>query len=62
MEKQEYINEHHNFSTNLIQSKVFSWGEIHTGDCVMQTGSTLTLYSDGNAIFEATVWTNHTHC
>ncbi len=27
----------------------------------MAAGSTVTIYSDGNAKFEASVWTNHTH-
>jgi len=47
--------------TTPIESKTFQWNEIHVGDCVMQAGSTLLLYSDGVGKFQATVWTNHTH-
>ena len=61
MEKREFINEHVELTQNEVQAKVFTWNEIHTGDCVMQAGSTLILYSDGVGKFEAVVWTNHTH-
>jgi hypothetical protein len=45
----------------MQQSKRYNFGELRSGDCVMQAGGTLDIYSDGRAVFNATVWTNHTH-
>ena len=44
-----------------ISSVFFKWGEIRRGNCVMEDGSQLTLYSDGLGKFNATTYTNHTH-
>jgi len=42
-------------------SKHYDFGELRSGDCVMQAGGKLDIFSDGHAEFRATVWTNHTH-
>jgi hypothetical protein len=42
-------------------SKHYDFGELRSGDCVMQAGGKLDIFPDGHAEFRATVWTNHTH-
>ena len=46
---------------NPVFEKTFTWPQINAGDCVMQAGSTLNIYSNGLWEFTAVVWTNHTH-
>ena len=41
--------------TEGLASKWYSWGLLTYGDCTMFEGARWTLYSDGNAYFDATV-------
>jgi hypothetical protein len=41
-------------------SKVFPWGRLFAGDCVMDN-ATLVMLSNGVAHFTSVVFTNHTH-
>lgn len=43
-----------------VASKVFTWGRLFAGDCVMDN-ATLTMLSNGVAHFTSIVFTNHTH-
>ena len=42
-------------------SKSATWREIGFNDCVMTAGSTLTIYPDGTARFDAVTYTKFTH-
>lgn len=57
----EEINQELQLPPFPIATKTSTWGQLNAGDCVMQAGSVLTLYSDNHATFQAVVWTNHTH-
>jgi hypothetical protein len=41
-------------------SKVFTWRQLLSGDCVMLPGSKLVLHADGTGDFNATTYTNRT--
>lgn len=44
-----------------ILEKIATYPQLNAGNCVMQAGSTFTMYSNGLWEFQATVWTTETH-
>lgn len=44
-----------------LESKWYSWGLIRAGDCTMFEGARWTLYSNGDAHFDATVTSGDDH-
>jgi hypothetical protein len=38
-----------------------TWGDLHSGDCIMLPGSSVAFRADGTGTFSATTETLHTH-
>ncbi len=44
-----------------VATKDYRWAAMHSGDCEMADGSTLSFRADGSGVFSATTLTYHTH-